>query len=102
MPALSTGLFVAMWNFMGWELPTAAGDEIVNPKKTYPLAMILVLVATIATYSIPTIAGLYGGAGEDGKYQLWGLEASDPDVGLWVTWPGQTPPTSRKPIGRPD
>jgi amino acid transporter len=24
--ALSTGLFVAMWNFMGWELPTAAGD----------------------------------------------------------------------------
>jgi amino acid transporter len=82
MPALSTGLFVAMWNFMGWELPAAAGDEIVKPKKTYPLAMILVLVATIATYSIPTIAGLYGGAGEDGKYQLWGLEATDPDVGI--------------------
>ncbi len=35
---------------MGWELPTAAGDEVVNPKKTYPLAMVLVLVAAIATY----------------------------------------------------
>jgi amino acid transporter len=71
-----------MWNFMGWELPTAAGDEVVNPKRTYPLAMVLVLVATIASYSIPTIAGLYGGAGEDGKYQLWGMEASDEEVGI--------------------
>jgi amino acid transporter len=82
IPALGTGIFVAMWNFMGWELPTAAGDEVVNPKRTYPIAMVLVLVATIASYSIPTIAGLYGGAGEDGKYQLWGLEASDEEVGI--------------------
>jgi amino acid transporter len=82
IPALSTGIYVAMWNYMGWELPAAAGDEIVNPKKTYPLAMVLVLVATIATYSIPTIAGLYGGAGDNGKYQIWGMDASDPEVGI--------------------
>ena len=31
--AFSVGLFVVMWNYMGWELPTVAGDEIVNPKK---------------------------------------------------------------------
>jgi len=80
--ALSTGIYVAMWNFMGWELPTAAGDEIVNPKKTYPLAMVLVLVAAIATYSIPTIAGLYGGAGEEGKYQLWGIEEYESGEGI--------------------
>jgi amino acid transporter len=82
MGALSTGIFVAMWNFMGWELPTAAGDEIVNPKKTYPIAMVLVLIAAIATYSIPTIAGLYGGAGEDGKYQLWGIEEYESGEGI--------------------
>jgi amino acid transporter len=82
IPALGTGIYVAMWNYMGWELPTAAGDEVVNPKKTYPLAMVLVLVATIATYSIPTVAGLYGGAGENGKYTLWGVDASDPEVGI--------------------
>lgn len=72
--ALSVGLFVVMWNYMGWELPTAAGDEIVNPKRTYPLAMLLVLIAAIATYMIPTLAGLYGGAGDDGRYLLWGQE----------------------------
>jgi amino acid transporter len=82
--ALSTGIYVAMWNFMGWELPTAAGDEIVNPKKTYTLAMILVLFAAIATYSIPTITGLYGGAGEDGKYQLWGIEEYESGEGIGI------------------
>jgi amino acid transporter len=80
--ALSTGLFVAMWNFMGWELPTAAGDEIVNPKRTYPLAMVLVLFAAIATYALPTIGGLYGGAGDDGKYQLWGIEEYESGEGI--------------------
>jgi amino acid transporter len=84
MGALSTGIFVAMWNFMGWELPTAAGDEIVNPKRTYPIAMVLVLVAAIATYAIPTVTGLYGGAGEDGKYQLWGIEEYEGGEGIGV------------------
>jgi amino acid transporter len=89
IPALGTGIYIAMWNFMGWELPTAAGGEVVNPRKTYPLAMVLVLVATIATYSIPTIAGLYGGAGEDGKYLLWGIEASDENTGIVADLAGE-------------
>jgi amino acid transporter len=72
----SVGLFVAMWNFMGWELPTVAGSEIVKPKRTYPIAMVMVLIAAIATYAIPTVAGLYGGAGNDGKYLVWGQEPS--------------------------
>jgi amino acid transporter len=71
-----------MWNFMGWELPTAAGDEIVNPKRTYPLAMVMVLVAAIATYALPTLAGLYGGAGEDGRYQVWGIEEYESGEGI--------------------
>ena len=82
--ALSTGLFVVMWNYMGWELPTAAGDEIVNSKRTYPRAMVLVLVAAIATYMIPTVSGLYGGAGDDGRYQLWGIEEYSEGEGIGV------------------
>ncbi len=73
----SVGLFVAMWNFMGWELPTVAGSEIVKPKRTYPIAMVLVLVAAIATYAIPTVAGLYGGAGDNNKYLVWGQEPAE-------------------------
>jgi len=82
LAGMSVGLYVAMWNFMGWELPAAAGDEIKNPKKTYPRAMVLVLVAAILSYSIPTIAGLYGGAGEDGRYLAWGIEEYDEGAGI--------------------
>jgi amino acid transporter len=87
--ALSTGLFVVMWNYMGWELPSAAGDEIVNPRKTYPRAMALVLVAAIATYSIPLVAGLYGGAADDGRYAIWGIE-SDEGIGVVAAESGVT------------
>ena len=80
--ALSTGIFVVMWNYMGWELPTAAGDEIVNPRRTYPLAMVMVLLAAIATYTLPVMAGLYGGAGDDGRYQLWGIEEYESGEGI--------------------
>ncbi len=82
LAALSVGLYVAMWNFMGWELPTAAGDEIKEPKKTYPRAMVLVLIAAILSYSIPTLAGLYGGAGENGSYMMWGIEEANPGEGI--------------------
>jgi amino acid transporter len=80
--ALSTGLFIVMWNYMGWELPAVAGDEIKDSRKTYSKAMTLVLVAAIATYMLPVLAGLQGGGGEGGRYQLWGIEASDEEVGI--------------------
>jgi amino acid transporter len=89
--ALSTGLFIVMWNYMGWELPSVAGDEIVNPKKTYPRAMALVLVAAIATYMLPVLAGLYGGAGADGRYQMWGMEGGDDGIGPVLEEYGVTP-----------
>lgn len=80
--ALSTGLFIVMWNYMGWELPTAAGDEIVNPKKTYPLALTIVLIGVVLTYAIPVFGGLYGGGGAENSYLVWGIEASDEAVGI--------------------
>ena len=75
--AFGLGLFVVMWNYMGFELATVAGDEIVNPRRTYPRAMVLVLIFTVATYVLPVVAGLYGGAGANGRYLLWGTEAGD-------------------------
>lgn len=80
--AFSTGIFILLWNYIGWELPAAAGDEIINPKKTYPRAMALVLVLAVLSYTIPLFGSLYGGAGENDSYMAWGLEASDSETGL--------------------
>ena len=49
----STGLFVVMWNYMGWELPSAAGDEVVNRRKATRERWAIVLVLAIFTYSLP-------------------------------------------------
>ena len=39
------------------------------------------LIAAIATYALPTVAALYGGAGEDNKVLLWGIEESEEGAG---------------------
>jgi amino acid transporter len=57
--------------------------------------MVLVLVAAIATYAIPTITGLYGGAGEDGKYQLWGIEEYESGEGIGVVLDDYGVPTEQ-------
>jgi amino acid transporter len=80
--AFSTGLFVVMWNYMGWELPSAAGDEVVEPRKTYARAMAIVLVLAILTYALPVSGALLGGAGEDGRYTIWGIEESEEGAGI--------------------
>lgn len=80
--AFSLGLFVAMWNFMGWELPSSAGDEIARPHRTYPIAMVLTLLATIATYSLPMTAGIFGGAGTNGQDKVWGVEEESTGEGI--------------------
>jgi amino acid transporter len=80
--AFGLGLWVTMWNYMGFELATVAGDEIVRPKRTYPIAMVIVLFLAIGTYVLPMMAGLYGGGGADGRYLLYGVETgSDTNIG---------------------
>src|SRR5512134_1504889 len=80
--AFSTGLFVVMWNYMGWELPAAGGDEVVEPRKTYPRAMAIVLVLAILTYMLPVAGSLLGGAGEGGRYTVWGIEETEEGAGI--------------------
>ena len=67
---------------MGWELPAAGGDEVVEPRKTYPRAMAIVLVLAILTYALPVTASLMGGAGEGGRYTIWGIEETEQDAGI--------------------
>jgi len=47
------------------------------------MAMVLVLVLPSRHTLCPTIAGLYGGgAGEDGRYQMWGIEEYESGEGI--------------------
>jgi amino acid transporter len=56
--ALNLGLFVVMWNYLGWDgLSTVAG-EMKNPRRDYPRTLIITLPLITLCYLIPVFIGL--------------------------------------------
>lgn len=57
-PAAGAGLFVIMWNYMGWDgLSTVAG-EIDEPRRTYPKALAISIPLITLIYLLPTLVSL--------------------------------------------
>jgi amino acid transporter len=57
-PAFGAGLFVIMWNYMGWDgLSTVAGD-IDNPRRNYPRALAITIPLITLIYLLPTLVSL--------------------------------------------
>src|SRR5207342_3811640 len=54
-------LFIALvpllfFNYVGFELPNAAGDEMKNPQRDVPFTVLRSMVAAILLYGIPILA----------------------------------------------
>ena len=54
--ALSTAILVAMWNYMGWDNASTVAQEVENPQRTYPRAMIFATIVVAVTYVLPLAA----------------------------------------------
>ncbi len=54
--ALSTAILVAMWNYMGWDNASTVAQEVENPQRTYPRAMIAATIVVALTYILPLLA----------------------------------------------
>ena len=50
------GIFVAMWNYMGWDNASTVAAEVERPQRTYPLAMASTVLLVSLTYLIPVLA----------------------------------------------
>ena len=58
LPAFGAGLFVVMWNYMGWDgLSTCAG-EMEDPRRNYPRALAITIPAITLIYLLPTLVSL--------------------------------------------
>jgi amino acid transporter len=56
--SLNLGLFVVMWNYLGWDgLSTVAG-EMKNPRRDYPKTLIITLPLITLCYLLPVLIGL--------------------------------------------
>jgi amino acid transporter len=60
--ALSTAILVAMWNYMGWDNASTVAQEVKNPQRNYPRAMIAATALVAVTYILPLAAMAVAGA----------------------------------------
>jgi amino acid transporter len=54
--ALSTAVLVAMWNYMGWDNASTVAQEVENPQRNYPRAMVASTFLVAFTYILPLAA----------------------------------------------
>src|ERR1700689_3641059 len=54
--AFSTAVLVAMWNYMGWDNASTVAQEVENPQRNYPRAMIGSALLVAFTYILPLAA----------------------------------------------
>ena len=59
--ALSTAVLVALWNYMGWDNASTVAQEVENPQRNYPRAMIGATVLVAVTYVLPLLAMAFTG-----------------------------------------
>ena len=71
--ALSTGVLVALWNYMGWDNASTVAQEVENPQRNYPRAMIASTCLVAVTYILPIAA-----------MAVAGLSAAGFTAGDWV------------------
>ena len=72
--ALSTAILVAMWNYMGWDNASTVAQEVENPQRNYPLAMVASAALVAFTYILPLAA-----------MALAGLSVNSFSTGDWMT-----------------
>jgi amino acid transporter len=83
------GLALGLWSYSGYEQLSTVAEEVENPQRNYPRALALVVPLSIATYLLPTLAGLVA----NGDWQNWhtGYFANaatliaGPWLGTWMT-----------------
>ena len=87
--AAAAGLWILMWNYLGWDgLSTIAG-EVHNPKKTFPKLLAITVPLVTAIYFFSILAGLAGGteweAWTAGYFSTVADNLAGPVVAGWLT-----------------
>ena len=84
--AMSTAILVAMWNYMGWDNASTVAEEVENPQKTYPRAMLASAAVVTLTYVLPVLAvALAGLSVESFTTGAWTTAAAGMG-GRWLGW----------------
>jgi len=84
--AMSTAILVAMWNYMGWDNASTVAEEVEDPQRTYPRAMLVSAGVVTLTYVVPVaavaLAGIAVGSFKTGDWTT----AAATMGGEWLGW----------------
>lgn len=90
--ALSTGLFVVMWNYLGWDSLSTIAGEVENPKRNFPRAIFIALPIVILSYLLPVAVGLaYGPSLPEWTEGFWpelGRRIGGRPLEIWIAITG--------------
>jgi amino acid transporter len=64
--ALSAGILVALWNYMGWDNASTVAQEVESPQRNYPRAMIASTILVAVSYILPIAAMAVAGLSSSG------------------------------------
>jgi len=53
------GISIAMWNYMGWDNASTVAQEVEEPQRNYPRAMLYALVLVVVSYVLPVAVCWY-------------------------------------------
>jgi amino acid transporter len=77
-----------MWFYSGYYEVSAAAEEIENPRRNIPLALLILSPLVIASYALPTLAGLMAVGGWEtwtsGEFATMGHALGGPVLGTWL------------------
>ena len=66
--AFGAGLMIAIWLYSGYEKLTTNAGEVENPRRAFPIALLVSVPLVAGTYVLPTLAGL----ASHGHWADWG------------------------------
>jgi amino acid transporter len=86
--AFATAILVGMWNYMGWDNASTVAQEVENPQRTYPRAMIISTMVVTVAYVLPLVAIAVAGLSVDsfstGDWITAGTKIGGPLLGMAV------------------
>jgi amino acid transporter len=83
---IATAIRVGLWNYMGWDNASTVAQEVENPQRNYPRAMVASAALVAATYLLPlaavAIAGISVANFSTGSW----ADAAHTLGGSWLAW----------------
>jgi len=85
---LNGGLALAVWFYSGYTEVSTAAEEIADPRRTIPRALLIVTPLVVVSYALPTVAGLAAVGGWEswtsGEFARIGQTVGGSFLGHWM------------------